>query len=349
MSRFATDFQLVGSKNIAVIAGVQRILFDPLKPPRHVSTQQSVACVSHAHSDHTAAFASSIEKYATQITLDIHQALGGQTRKSQPVKLGGKIRLSEGVDLHVHSAGHMLGAAQFEVEWNGRRLVYTGDLNLSSTLITKGAQPIPCDILLIEATYGRPDAIFPPRESVCAEIVEWTSCSLKSKKIPAFQVYAKGKAQELLRILNMYLTVPVVVDTTVAKVNEVYVRHGVPLEYTAANTVEGRELIRQGDYVYISPQRFNRRFFPAGHRFVRAKATGWAQIFPMKSVDKAFVLSAHADFQQLLRYVEEAKPEAVFLVNGETTTFYAVLEKLGVKTVKPGRGTKLQMRLSDFI
>ncbi len=328
---------------------MQRILFDPSKAPKYLESQQSIACVSHAHSDHTAAFASSIEKYATEVTLDIHQALGGQTRKSKPVKLGDKIRISEGIDLHVHTAGHMLGAAQFVVEWNDRRLVYTGDLNLSSTLITEGAKPIPCDILLIEATYGRPDAIFPPREEVYSEIIEWTSCSLKSKKIPVFQVYAKGKAQELIRILNTYLTVPVVVDSTVAKVSDVYVRHGVPLEYITADTAAGREIMRRGDYVYLSPKRFNRRLFPSDQQFVQAKATGWARIFPMKNVDKAFILSAHADFQQLLHYVEKAKPEAVFLTCGDTTTFRVVLEKLKIKMVNAGRGVKQQKRLSDFI
>ncbi len=349
MSGFSTDFQLVGSKNVTVIAGRQRILFDPQKPPRNPASRQSVACVSHAHSDHTAAFASSIDKYATKVTLDIHQALGGKTPKSQPVNLGDRISLSDGVDLHVHPAGHMLGACQFAVEWNGRRLVYTGDFNPSSTLITEGAKPIPCDILLIEATYGRPDAVFPPRESVYAEIAEWTSSSLKSGKIPAFQVYAKGKAQELICILNKYLVVPVVVDSTVAKVSDVYVQHGVPLKYTAADTSTGKEKIRKGGFVYISSKKFNRRLFPSGHRFVRARATGWSKIFPMKSVDKAFTLSAHADFQQLLDYVGEAEPEAVFLTCGDTTTFRAVLKKIGVKIVNAGRGTKQQMRLSDFI
>jgi Cft2 family RNA processing exonuclease len=349
VSGFPADFRLVGSKNVAVIAGKQRILFDPNKPPKITASRQSVACVSHAHSDHTAAFASSIDKYATKVTLDIHQALGGQTRKSQPIRLGDIVKLSDGVDLHVHPAGHMLGAAQFSVEWNGRRLTYTGDFNLSSTLITEGAKPIPCDLLLIEATYGRPDAVFPPRESVYAEIVEWTSRSLKSGKIPAFQVYAKGKAQELIRVLNEYLTVPVVVDTTVEKVSAVYVQHGVPLDYSGENTSAGREIIKQGGYVYISSKQFKRRGFPSSHRFVRARATGWAKIFPMKKVDKAFILSAHADFQQLLQYVKEAKPEAVFLTCGDTTTFRAVLEKLKVKIVNVGSGINQQLRLSDFV
>jgi Cft2 family RNA processing exonuclease len=348
VSGVSADFRLVGSKTVVVIAGKQHILFDPPKAPRR-QAQPSVACVSHAHSDHIAAFASPISKLATQVTLDIHHALGGQIRKSQPVELGEEISLSDGTDLHIHPAGHMLGAAQFAVEWNGRRLVYTGDFNLSSTLTTEGAKPISCDILLIEATYGRPDAVFPPRESVYTEIAEWTSSSLKSKKIPTFQVYTKGKAQELICVLNKYISVPVVVDPAIAKVSDVYVRHGVPLEYIAANTSAGREIIRQGDYVYISSKPFNRRLFPAGQRFLRAKATGWAKIFPMKNVDKAFTLSAHADFPQLIRYVEEAKPEAVLLTCGDTTTFSAVLEKLKVKLIKPGRGVRQQLRLSDFV
>jgi Cft2 family RNA processing exonuclease len=241
----------------------------------------------------------------------------------------------------------MLGAAQFVTEWNASRLVYTGDFNLAPTLLTEGATPQPCDVLLMEATYGRPGAVFPPREAVYAEIVEWTSHVLKAKKIPTFQVYAVGKAQEIIRLINTYLTVPVVVDGPVRKVSDVYRRHHVPLEYFAAQTKAGRETIRQGNYVYVTSHRFDRQELPQNQRFLRAAATGWAHFYPIGTVDKAFVLSAHADFSELVRYVREANPKGVYVTCGDRATFGAVLEKLKVKHLVPERNRQLE--LPDFV
>jgi Cft2 family RNA processing exonuclease len=199
----------------------------------------------------------------------------------------------------------------------------------------------------MEATYGRPGAVFPPREAVYAEIVEWTSQVLKAKKIPTFQVYAVGKAQEIIRLINSYLTVPVVVDGAVGKVSDVYRRHQVSLDYWAAQTKVGRETIRQGSYVYVTSRRFDRQKLPANQRFLRAAATGWAHFYQIRTVDKAFVLSAHADFPELVRYVQEAKPKGVYLTCGDRTTFGAVLEKLNVRHLLPERNRQLE--LFDFL
>ena len=199
----------------------------------------------------------------------------------------------------------------------------------------------------MEATYGRPDAVFPPREKVYSEIAEWTSRELKAGRIPAFQVYAAGKAQEVIRIINTLLTVPVIVDSTIAKVAKVYQHHKIPLDFLDENTVEGREVIKQGGYAYLTSRKIQIPRTLSGRKYARAVTTGWAKLFPMKYADKSFILSAHADFQQLVEYLKEAKPRAVFLTCGDRVTFGAVLDKLNVKQIVPQR--RRQLDLSDFI
>ncbi len=347
MPESLSNFELLGHKDIIIAAGQRRFLFDPIKIPQHLSKDKSIICVSHAHSDHTASLCSSIAKYVTPVTLDIYKALGGQTIRANTINLGDTIQLTDDLTLTAFSAGHMLGAAQFAIERNGTRLVYTGDFNLNPMLTASEAESQLCDILLIEATYGRPEAKFPPREQVYSEIVEWISHELKKSKIPTFQVYATGKAQEIICLINKYLTVPVIVDPNIAKVSEVYRSHNVPLEYYPINSKTGKEIIRDGGFVYLSSHRVNRQQIPFHHRIIRAVATGWAKIFPMKNVDKAFVLSAHADFHQLIKYVQEAKPKAVYLTHGDTITFGAILDKLHIKQVKPY--LRKQLHLSDFL
>lgn len=340
-------FQVLDFQDITVAAGSHRILFDPGKSYPAKAFDHSLACISHAHSDHTAGFGGSGKKIATQITTDIHEALCGQAHQVLPVAPGQRLELGDDCTLQVYPAGHMLGAVQFLAEWKTSRLVYTGDFNLAPTLLTEAASPQSCDVLLMEATYGRPGAVFPPRETVYAEIVDWTSHVLKAQKTPIFQVYAVGKAQEIIRLINTYLTIPVVVDSHVGKVSDVYRRHHVSLEYFANRTKEGREAIRHGSYVYVTSRPFDRQEFPTSQRFVRAAATGWAHFYQIRTVDKAFVLSAHADFSELVRYVREANPGAVYVTCGDRTTFGAVLEKMNVKQLIPER--RAQLELSDFV
>jgi Cft2 family RNA processing exonuclease len=347
MQRGLHDFQLIESRNIVVKSGKQRIIFDPNKIHGSFQSRNTITCISHAHSDHTAGFQSALRKIVTPATLDIYRTIRKKPRNVHPIVPGDSISLEDGGLLKIQPAGHMLGAAQFLLERNGKRLVFTGDFNLSSSLTAEAANPIPCDVLLMEATYGRPDAVFPPREQVYSEIAEWVSQKLKAKQIPLFQVYAAGKAQEVIRILNTFLTIPVVVDSTIAKIAQVYQNHGIALGYLADNTPEGREVIAHGECAYLTSKRNQQPRALNGRKFARAVTTGWAKIFPMKNVDKSFVLSAHADFQQLVDYVKIAKPLAAFITTGNRVTFGAVLEKLNIKQLVPQR--RPQMELVDFL
>jgi len=347
MSNPFEDIQLIKSRNLAIRAGENRLLFDPTTIPNRWRSPKTTVCISHAHSDHTAGFTNNLLKIVTPETLEIYKAVFGKPTRVHTIQLGNQYTLEDGGTLQLHPAGHMLGAAQFVVERNGTRLVYTGDFNLQSTMTAKGAHPIPCDVLLMEATYGRPDAVFPPREQVYTEIVEWTSRELKKGKVPVFRVYATGKAQEIIRIINTYLTVPVVVEPTIASISEVYARHGVPLKFFNEESDEGQEIMRYGGYVYLSAGNLLTLHSQIRQPISRAVATGWAKMFPMKKFDKSFVLSAHADFQQLVDYITETQPRAVHLTCGNTVTFGAVLEKLNIKQIVPKH--RKQLELSDFL
>jgi Cft2 family RNA processing exonuclease len=341
------DFQLIKSRSIAIQVGDQRVLFDPTKILNRWRSSKTTICISHAHSDHIAGFKTNIRKIVTPQTLEIYKSIVGKPSNVQTIQPDQLYSFDDGVNIQLEPAGHMLGAVQFVVERNGARLVYTGDFNLQSTMTAEGANPIPCDVLLMEATYGRPDAVFPPREQVYGEIAEWISHELKQRKVPVFRVYATGKAQEIIRIINTFLTVPVIVEPTIAKINQVYQQNAIPLNFFSEKSREGREIIRQGGFVYLTSDNTPITKSQFGLPVSRAVATGWAKLFPMKKFDKSFILSAHADFHQLVDYVKKAQPRAVHLTCGNTVTFGAVLEKLNIKQIQPRH--RKQLELSDFL
>ncbi|MFX1510022.1 MAG: MBL fold metallo-hydrolase [Promethearchaeota archaeon] len=341
------DFQVIKSRSIAIRAGDQRLLFDPIKVLNRWRSPKTTICISHAHADHITGFKTNIRKIVTPQTLEIYKSLAGKPSHVHTIQPNQLYSFDDGVSIKLEPAGHMLGAVQFVVEKNGTRLVYTGDFNMQPTMTAEGANPIPCDVLLMEATYGRPDAVFPPREQVYGEIAEWISQELKQRKVPVFRVYATGKAQEIIRIINTFLTVPVIVEPTIAKISQVYQQNAIPLNFFSEKSREGREIIRQGGFAYLTSDSAPITKSRFAHPVSRAVATGWAKIFPMKKFDKSFVLSAHADFHQLVDYVKKAQPRAVHLTCGNTVTFGAVLEKLNVKQVEPKH--RKQLELSDFL
>jgi putative mRNA 3-end processing factor len=234
-----------------------------------------------------------------------------------------KITLNE-VDVVPHNAGHMLGSAQFEIRSPEAAILYTGDFNCRDMLTTDMATPVCCDILVLETTYGHPVYTFPDPQEIRVNMVDWALREIQRGVTPVFKVYSAGKAQEVIKILNAFTSVPVITQPTVTRVNQAYERNGVDLRYTDAETEEGRELLKSGECVYV----VSSRKAITGLRGVSlAVATGWASRFRMNSVDAAFPLSCHADFHQLVEYVEQVKPREVFTVHGFKDDFADYLSR----------------------
>ena len=117
-------------------------------------------------------------------------------------------------------AGHILGASTVEVAWQGRRIVFTGDLGRYDDPIMFDPEPVSsCDFLVMESTYGdrvheRTDAA-----AVLAGVVDATIKRGGTVLVPAFAV---GRAQTLLyylwqlRSAGRLPDVPVYLDSPMA-------------------------------------------------------------------------------------------------------------------------------------
>lgn len=113
---------------------------------------------------------------------------------------GEEVSLSDdGPVVRFRRAGHILGAATVEVQWHGRRIVFTGDLGRYDDPVMFDPEPVPAaDYLLMESTYGdRLRDCSDPAEKL-AEIVDTTVKRGGTVVVPAFAV---GRAQTLLYYL----------------------------------------------------------------------------------------------------------------------------------------------------
>jgi putative mRNA 3-end processing factor len=232
----------------------------------------------------------------------------------------------------------MLGSTQFEIHTPEETIVYTGDINCVDTLTTKAATPIDCDILIMETTYGEPAFLFPRREEVYVDITKWAISKIKNGEIPTFEVYSVGKAQEIVALINHFTELPVVVSPTISRVNKVHLESGVELHYVGVDSHEGKDMLDGGTCCYVVPTR-SRQDLPKNA--ARATATGWSIRFRPRN-HMGFPLSSHADFNQLISYVKEAKPEIVYTCFGRSEILSHYVErKTGIKSLPLKNKTNL--------
>jgi Cft2 family RNA processing exonuclease len=106
-----------------------------------------------------------------------------------------------------HDAGHILGSVGVTLEAEGKRILYTGDVNFEDASLQKGAlfPEAPVDAIIVETTRGnhvrRPDYTRTSEEDAFAEAIDRVLARKGSVLIPVFAI---GKTQEVLAMLHRF-------------------------------------------------------------------------------------------------------------------------------------------------
>lgn len=295
---------------ILVEYGDQGVIMDPTRNSHSFPT-----FVSHAHADHASAFKHpEREKYATQETYDLLDAMGWKRLDGlHEVKIGDSVKLDD-IEIKVHNSGHVLGSVQFEVITPEGSLLYTGDLCTEDTFTMEPATPVKCDMMVIETTFGSPMFQFPKREDVAVEVYQWSVNTVLQGRIPTFKTDSIGNAQEVISILNQYTNLPVVTAKSATRVTDLYRKYGYNLDSVDAASDEGKDLLDSGKCALITPKGSK----PKHDNLDIALASGWAAIMGRKRI--AFPLSDHADYKGLMSHIRKCKPKRVLTFHGGNFT-----------------------------
>lgn len=298
------------------------LLIDPHKKP----TTKKVL-LSHAHSDHVK-LAKDPDFYCTPQTADIVAVR--YPKKKYDVKLNpiefGKEKKFDSYSIKLHENGHILGSAQTQIfDDSGKEIVLTSDFRLEDSMMFKGAKPLKSDILVLETTFGMPEYSFPAYGEVVSQMTDWISQHAKNKLV-ILAGYSLGKAQELTRISNEAGVVPIVHES-IFEMNEIYKKHGVK----TGDYIKMNHNLKDSQVLIMPPSLVNRHLFSTLEYFDKrevtsAMATGWDY---KGYFDKIFHLSNHADFEQLMQYVEESDPKLVFTDHGFCHEFARKLTRKG--------------------
>ncbi len=297
--------------------------------------------VSHAHFDHLAAHR---EILCSEVTARLMHARLPATRIEHALPFGRTEPLTPEVAVTLHPAGHILGSALCLLEHADRgSLLYTGDFKLRRGRSAEACATPRADTLIMETTYGRSHYVMPPTDEVLARIVAFCRETLEDGAVPVLFGYSLGKSQELLGSLRE-TGLPVMLHPQAFKLTRIYEEAGVPFpayrEFDVADVA--------GHVVISPPQGPGSAFLRKVPRRRTAAITGWA-LDPGATFryqcDAAFPLSDHADFPDLLRFVEAVQPRRVLTLHGFAADFARTLRERGIEAWALGQDNQLEIPL----
>lgn len=305
------------------------------------SDAKPFAFVSHAHSDHIAPHD---EIIVSERTARLMQARLPGERNEHVLNFGEKTTV-RGLEVTLIPAGHIFGSAQFFLETEGGSLLYTGDFKLRPGRSAEPAEWRHAETLIMETTFGLSRYRFPPTEEVIGQIVAFCRDALETGAVPVLLGYSLGKAQEILCALAGAGLTPML-HGTVHRMTRIYEQFGQSFceyERYKANDVAGK--------VLICPPSVNRSRMmeKIGEKRV-AMISGWAvepSAIYRYQVDAAFPLSDHADYTDLLRYVDLVKPQRVLTLHGFAAEFARDLRDRGIEAWALSEENQMELTLKS--
>jgi len=315
---------LLGDYSVRIDARGGIIIKDKLVADGHYNVDTRF--ISHAHTDHLNDIYTSI-KYmkrfiAHKATFDLLEALDIFVPKHARVALEYGDRLSLGEDyIEILRARHILGSAQLKyVSGDGSVIIYTGDFKDPGRGTEIYAEP---DILVSEATYGDPSYVRSFKDLAEEVLADLVSQLLSRGPVYVYAYY--GKQQEVMDLLRRRgVIAPFIAPDKVYKLSKVAESHGLRItDLFHENSKEALEIMRDGWFIYFthpveSPrikmiQRMNQR---SELRHQNLYLTGWLFDTLYKSIDDRtyiFSFSDHADFHELIDYIEISRPRTVII------------------------------------
>jgi putative mRNA 3-end processing factor len=307
------------------------LYIEPIKafidPPR----PQERALITHGHADHARAGHGHV--LATRETIEIMKKRYGENCASsfQAVKYGERLNI-DGVGVTFYPAGHVLGSAQILLEHDGCRAVVTGDYKRQSDPTCPPFEPIPCDLIVTEATFALPVFSHPDVKGEIQKLLN--SVETETERCHLIAAYPLGKTQRVIAELRQAgYENPVYLHGSMMRLCETYRDLGVDLgdlrkiEGLTKDELKGRIVIAPTSAVR---EKWSRRLPDP----VLCQASGWMTIkqrAKQSGVELPLIISDHCDWGDLLYSIRECGAETVWVTHGREDALIHQCRAMGLK------------------
>lgn len=298
----------------------------------------SRAILTHAHSDHTRR--GSRHYLCAEPGLSLTQERLGPKANVETLRYGQAV-YRNGVKISLHSAGHILGSAQVRIEYKGRITVISGDYKTVPDPTCEPIEILRCDTFLSEATFAKPYYLWEKSEFVFQNILNYILENHELGEITVLYGYSLGKAQRILKGLSIAAEsagtpLDFYVHDSILSMNKRYEESGVSLP-KAKSIDQFPENVKHPS-VFIAPPGVPIPN-PRSQKIRSAFCSGWMQLSKNRkagSFHKGFVLSDHADWNELIGTIHATEAEEILLTHGDTKDIVRYLKETGknAKTLK---------------
>ena len=393
-----------GGCNILMDYGV-KLQPEPPKYPPMIKRADGII-LSHAHLDHSGGLPSLYKKskphlFMTDVTLDLATLLLMDSLKvsmkngygcpfskndikhmiknTKNVHYGEKFKVDK-FSCRLFDAGHIPGSAGMLLETKNKKIFYTGDIQTNDSNLLAGCRlPEKCDVLITESTYSMRD--HPSRESEEKRLLDAVEESMANDETALIPVFAVGRAQEILLILEKYankialdgmartasdvisdyaayLKNPKKLSAVLKKVNWVHSNDERdkalkknPIIVTSAGMMGGGPAVH---YLRGMAHRKASKVLFTGFLVEDSPGRNLIETSVFKNAEEQFHvhcdlqqlnLSAHTDRTGLFAIIERTKPSTVICVHGDSNEQFAkdIEERFGITAIAPNNGEVIKL------
>ena len=289
---------------------IANIWIDPHKPVKR-------ALITHAHMDH---FTFGCEEYiSTYETSIILQERIGRQINIKTYDYGKEFKIN-GINISFHPSGHIIGSSQIKFNFSGEIWLITGDFKRQKDDTCEEFEKVKTDYLISESTFGLPIFKWEDTHQNALDISKWVDSS--PNKASILFCYSLGKAQRLLNeISKTNYNKNIYTHNSIHKLNKCYEKLGINIVDT--KIFDKKHNINQfkGNLILLPPSLNKGSFLKNFKEYQTGFASGWMSIRALRKrsgYDKGFAISDHADWEAILKTVEESEAKNVFFHHGDS-------------------------------
>ncbi len=297
---------------------------DPMRPVAR-------AVITHGHGDHARPGHDAV--LATAETLAIMKARfpDDAGRRPQALAYGERLQVGE-VTVTLVPAGHVLGSAQAVFDYRGSRVVVSGDYKRRRDPTCPPFEPVPCDVFITEATFGLPVFHHPDDAEEIGKLL--AARAREPDRAILVGAYALGKCQRVIALLREAgHDQPIYLHGAQESLCALYENFGVRLGPLKSATGASKAELA-GAIVLAPPGAIADRWARRLPDPVTAVASGWMRIrqrAKQRGVELPLVISDHADWDELLRTVEDVDAPEVWVTHGREEALIHAVTQTGRK------------------